>query len=374
MINILMCVDSFEVGGVTEVVKTIYKKIDCSKYHIDFLSMRRLDSEFESEVVRANSKIFYIDLPALNGIPVLNYNIRILSVLNQMKRWNVTLHYDVAHIHAHADIYTVVAKKMKIPNIVIHAHEAIGELGGDKNKSILMRFVQNKRKHLYLKNARWLVGDSLKACKAKFGEPNISDSRIKVIYPPVDSDRFNVIRYSKSDAIIKYNIIEDKLNLIHVGRLSAVKNQFFLIDIIEALRNITDCHLYIVGEGELEVPLHEYINNKGLTDHITMLPADTPPLIYTAMDYSIFPSLSEAFGMVAVESQFMETPCFASTNVPSDVDLGFCYFLSLDKGPKYWAETIYSVSKTADNNPRSNLGKFTVSEFIKGIDEIYDDS
>ena len=48
----------------------------------------------------------------------------------------------------------------------------------------------------------------------------------------------------------------------------------------------------------------------------------------------------DAFGMGAVESQLMGVKCYASSNVPKDVDIGGCEFLDLKLGAKEWARQI----------------------------------
>ena len=75
--------------------------------------------------------------------------------------------------------------------------------------------------------------------------------------------------------------------------------------------------------------------------------------------------------MVAVESQLMGVPCFASTNVPTDVDIGICQFLDLAKGAKYWAEKIRGFGYQTAAIDVQKSKEFMIETLINKLETIY---
>lgn len=60
------------------------------------------------------------------------------------------------------------------------------------------------------------------------------------------------------------------------------------------------------------------------------------------MNAYLFPSLYEGLRIALLEAQAVGLPCFTSSEVSKEVDMGLnlVHFLDLDKGEKYWAEYI----------------------------------
>lgn len=372
MKKILVCVDSFEVGGVTEVIKRIYHNINKNKFQMDFMAVRRLNNDTEKEIVDNGDKIYYLTMPALKSVPYFNYIIRDFYMVKQIKKLIKDEEYVAAYIHAHGNFYLPATKIINIPIRVYHVHEGISDFNGNENKSFITSKLWKKRQKMYNKLSTAKVGDSAKACVAKFGVNTTNDPLMEVLYPSVDMEKFNTSSYNEED-IKCFNINPDSFNMIHVGRLNPVKNQKFLIDILSEIIKIKDSHLHIIGEGDRDKQmLIAYAKEKGVTDKVTFLKGDTSPAIYKAMDCSLLPSFSEAFGMVAVESQLMGVPCFASTNVPTDVDAGICTFLDLEKGAKSWAEAIlhYDYANAKINNEK--IKEFDIKNIVKRLETIFD--
>ena len=369
MKNILVCLNNFDVGGVTAVVSSIYKRIDKNNFKMDFIAMKKNSSEFETEILNNGDKIYYISDCGLKHIPFFNYYIReremirnILDVVGKRK-------YDVVHIHANAEVFLTAAKKMNVQIRILHTHEAVTDFRGNEKKSKLTAMIWNSRLKMYNKLSTVKAGDSLNACKAKFGDAVVNDPRLQIIYPPVDMEKFNPKAYCKDDIIKEFDIDTSFFNMVHVGRLNPVKNQRFMIDVLREINKIKPSRLYIIGDGDLKDKLKAYAKEQGMEDNVIFLPGNTTPGIYTAMDCSLLPSFSEAFGMVAVESQLMGVPCFASDNVPKDVDIGMCSFMELD-APK-WAYNIlnYNYDNAQVNDCKKD--KFSIDTIINQVSRLY---
>ena len=369
MKKILVCLNNFDVGGVTAVVSSIYKRIDKNNFKMDFIAMKKTDSEFETEVLNNGDKIYYINDCGLKRVPFFNYYIREREMIRKISDTVGKSKYDVVHIHANADVFLLAAKKMNVPIRILHTHEAVTDFHGNEKKSKLTAMIWKNRLRMYNKLSTIKAGVSLKACKAKFGETVVNDPKLQIIYPPVDMEKFNPKAYCKDDIIKEFEIDTNFFNMVHVGRLNPVKNQSFMIDILKEINKVKPARLYIIGDGDLKDNLKAYAKEQGMEDSVFFLPGNTTTGIYTVMDCSLLPSFSEAFGMVAVESQLMGVPCFASDNVPEDVNIGMWSFIELD-APK-WADNIlnYNYDNAQVNDCKKD--KFSLDTIINQVSKLY---
>ena len=76
--------------------------------------------------------------------------------------------------------------------------------------------------------------------------------------------------------------------------------------------------------------------------------------------------------MTAVESQIMGVPCFASTNVPKDVDIGMCTFIDIQKGAKYWATKILEYNYNDATVDVEKKNRLDINSIIKTLEKIFD--
>ena len=370
MKKILMFLNSFDVGGVTNVVKEIYRNIDRTKFSMDFVRENKNVNDFDKEILSNGDNIYYYTNCPLNKIPFFNYYKQRKTIAKQILSQIKSERYDVIHIHANAIIGLHVGMKAHIPIRIMHFHEAVPDFGDNINKSKITNSIWKSRQKKYNKWATVNAGDSLNACKIKYGDNVINDPKLCVLYPPIDMEKFNPDKYSRVSAIEEFSIDENSINIIHVGRLNPVKNQKFIIDILKEIIKIKDANLYFVGDGELKMSLIDYAEKLGVLSKVHFLPPNTSPAIYKAMDCSVLPSFSEAFGMVAVESQLMGVPCLASTNVPNDVDIGGCKFLDLSVGLKVWAEQVL-MSVKEHFICTSKKSEFEFKTLISKLEYIY---
>ncbi len=369
MKRILVFLNSFNVGGVTSVVQNIYRGLDKSKFRMDFARKNWNKNEFDEQVFADGNKVYYYEDCKLNKIPFLNYKIQQIKIAKQILKQIKGIHYDAIHIHANPIIGLYIGIKAKIPVRIMHTHEAVPDFGDNINKSWITRLIWKHRQKKYNQWATVKAGDSLKACQIKYGEKVVDDPKLCVLYPVVDREKFNPSTYDEETEVEK-TVDSASFNMIHVGRLLPIKNQMFLIDILEEVNKKRNSELYIVGDGGLKQEILSYAKLKEVEDKVHFFPPNTSPAIYRKMQCSLLPSFSEAFGMVAVESQLMGVPCFASTNVPQDVDIGMCQFVPLSIGAKKWGEQI--LGRNTDLHiKQSQVDQFKSETMVKIVGELY---
>lgn len=362
--------NSFNVGGVTNVVKEIYRGLDRTKFSVDFVRSNVNVNDFDKEVIGNGDKVYYYKPVPLNKIPFYNYYKQRKAIAKQILAQIKGAKYDVIHIHISTIIGLYVAKKAKIPVRILHFHEAVSDFGGKANKSFITKIIWKHRQKKYNKWATVKSGDSLKACAIKYGEKVLKDPKLCVLYPPIDFNRFNPSIYDKESAVKEFCINTSAINLIHVGRLVPVKNQKFIIDVLKELNEVKNAELYFVGDGECKDSLISHAKKLGVIDKVHFLPPNTSPGIYRAMNFSLLPSFSEAFGMVAVESQVMGVPCFASSCVPKDVNVGACEFLDLSLGAKDWAKRILDYKGAKID--KEKVQNFKIENLVEKIEKLYE--
>lgn len=373
MKKILVFVNSFNFGGITSLIQDIYRNLDRSKYRVSFVRPDWNRNAFDEEVLSNGDKVYYIESEKLNRIPLINYIVRTKHMIKKVCKAVGKDQYDVAYIHANAYYAVPSAKKIGIPKIIMHSHEAVSDFNGNEKKSQITNLIWKNRVRMYNRLVDYKLGDSKKACIAKFGENVVSDQNMMVVNPPINMEKFNPSAYSADDIPCEVDTEKNTFNMVHVGRLCAVKNQKFLIDILSEIIKVKDSNLYIVGEGDSDKEmLTQYAMKKGVSEKVTFLKGDTSPAIYKVMNCSLLPSFSEAFGMVAVESQLMGVPCFASTNVPDDVDTGMCSFLDLSLGAKEWATKILEYNYNDARLDIEEKDRFDINNIIKTLEKIFE--
>jgi len=100
---------------------------------------------------------------------------------------------------------------------------------------------------------------------------------------------------------------------LNIGRLVGYKGQRHAV---EALRNVPDAELWLVGTGPLEGELRELADATGVSQRVRFwgnVPDHQLPALLHACDVFLFPSITpnEAFGLVLVEAMACSKPLLA---------------------------------------------------------------
>ena len=100
--------------------------------------------------------------------------------------------------------------------------------------------------------------------------------------------------------------------MTNVGRLSTIKNQTVLLDV---LAHLPEFHLVLIGDGELRTELTERAVRLRVADrlHIVGEVAHQNVVnLVAASDVFVFPSRSESMGLAVIEAMMCGTPIVAS--------------------------------------------------------------
>lgn len=291
---------------------------------------------------------------------------------NKQKYSAIHFHYDSL-----AKPYAIlIAKFLGYDNIIIHSHSSynhrimnssIGKTMHSIGKKVINRF-----------NFKY-VACSDKAAGWFFNNYNI-ENNIIIAKNGVDTNKFkfseNIRRNLRSD----FNIDNKTIVYGHIGRFDQAKNHEFLINVFyEILKNQSQSKLLLVGIGPERDNIKNKVKELGIQKNVYFLGLrnDVEKLMQT-IDVIIFPSKYEGLPLTIVEAQTSGVVCFLSDTITKDlVATKNIYYLSLNKTPKDWANTIETIYGQDRLNNRQkaftevlNAG-FDIEDSAKKILELY---
>lgn len=160
-----------------------------------------------------------------------------------------------------------------------------------------------------------------------------------------------------------------------MGRFSEQKNPLFIVEVLKELKKIRkDFHFDWIGDGQMKLEVEEMAIRKGLQEEISFLGIRNDiNLLLCKSEYFLFPSLFEGLPITLLEAQCCGLECFVSDTVSREVDLGLCYYLSLEKGPKEWAQYISDKidKKSSCILNKKKLELFDVKNTVRRLEKIY---
>lgn len=346
-------------GGVQSIILNWYRNIDRSKVQFDFITIGENNGlTYIDEIIYLGGKVYYSNFDRI--INYKKFSKDLSSVIGNNSNYS-GIH---CHISFKNFVALYVAKKNKIPIRISHSHEAAINLQNN---------IFSKIKKSILKLVIYIVSSHQVGCSNIANKYLHLNCKKNIIL-------LNALDYSVYNSSNVYfdeiHLLRKKVLLAQVGRLEEVKNHEFTLYVLkELIERKIDAHLIINGEGKRK----EYIVKRskviGCYNNITFIPfIKEVNKIYNSVDIVLIPSFHEAFSMVAIEAQASNRLCFASNNVPieTDFNLGLIQYLSLEKGPAYWAEKIIeSLTEKIKINKINYNSKFEVKNIVEKLTHIY---
>lgn len=317
-------------GGVEMVVFNYYRAIDKKKVQFDFYYDADSTVDPPDDIVKMGAK--FIKIPPYQDL--FNY-------LKVLEKHFIENKYIIVHSHINTlSLFPLFAAwKCNIPVRIAHNHSVpCGESFRRKSlKCFLSCFAKVFPTDYF--------ACSEKAGKWLFGKKNFNDGRVLVIKNAVDFDRF---RPNKKviDSLKKSLDIEKKLVIGHVGRFTFAKNHKYLIDIFKKISEIRkDSVLLLVGDGEMNVQIHQWVEENDLADKVIFVGKVTnPEYYYRLADVIVLPSIFEGLSLATIESQIAGTPVVVSTAIPKEAIISDgCLRLSLKEDK--WVDSILEYAE-----------------------------
>ena len=216
--------------------------------------------------------------------------------------------------------------------------------------------------------------------KNKLIKSGVKKNIIKTINTAVNEEVF----IKNIDSCKIQNKYNNKKILLFVGRFVKAKNLFFLLEVINKLKEKrNDFILLLIGEGEEKDKLNKFIQENNLNNFVNILESKTHEelaLYYNAAYLLLLLSTNESFGKVIIEAGFTNTPTLSSKSLgPQDIikDNINGYLVEINNLDQTLNKLNYlldnenlvkQVGKEAKNN---FLLKYSQKETYKKVDELW---
>lgn len=322
-------------GGIESIIINIIKYIDKSKYQFDFIFSSNKKCKFINDIEIHGGQIFNVT-PWGKNPQMYKRDLQSIFKLNK--------NYDFVWINtSSASIITLqkIAKKYTNAKIIVHSHgTSLESVGFIKKTLLLILHKLNYKKFIQLTDLQFAC--SVEAANWLFG--NQYEKETHIINNAIESKEY-IFNYNIRDVYRKELGLLDKFVLIHVGRITKVKNHSFLIEIFREInKRNPDSRLIIVGDGDMEKDTRTRVKYSNLEDKVLFMgPRDDISNLLMAADLFVLPSFSEGLPLVTIEAQASGLKSIVSSVVPIEAKItNLVEFCSLDQSAEYWAKVILS--------------------------------
>lgn len=156
---------------------------------------------------------------------------------------------------------------------------------------------------------------------------------------------------------------DDKTILLSIGNFIELKNLGKLIDLV---KNLDNCILILLGEGELKKEFQAKIMRYEIQDKVKLVSrkeGDALKMYFKASDMFIFPSKRDTFGYVVVEALASGLPVICSKNAGAStlIEQGENGFI-IDPNKSFTNEILKVINNLPDisENARNSISTYTL--------------
>lgn len=357
-IKVLILCASLKIGGAEKVAQSIALCAPEEEFEFHYLVFHEDSGQYEAELIQKGCRIHRLPEPSDNYF----------HFVRELSRLIRTHNFHVVHAHTmfNCGLVMLIAKLRGVPVRITHSHSAL--ING---RSIVKTVYEALMRFLILTCSTDLVSCGIQAGNRLFGEKAFQ-KRGQLILNGVDVSRFRFHEESRCRIRSERNL-GSSFVLGHVGHLSEVKNQSFLIRLMPGiLQHRPDAVLLLLGDGEDRPMLEKLVKELALEQHVVFTGNVFNVEDYlSAMDVFVFPSLFEGMPLSLLEVQANGLPCVVSDSVPGDVFVtDLVHPLSLEEPDHAWIRQILSIRRT---DPGQYCRQLTDSEFSteNGMEKIY---
>lgn len=270
------------------------------------------------------------------------------------------LQYPTDYVAVYNKLYRLI--KDESPEAIISFLPLANIMAGIIGKKLMIKYriaSQRNPPYIYGKVVRYLdkyIGSrnyyTSNVCNSQagmeaFGQyPKSYKKHLSVINNCVEKPNFSV---TVSDAKKNFNIPEDKIILVCVGRLHEQKNHHLLV---KTMKYIDNAILYFAGDGPLFDSIKLLIEKEGVRDKIILLgdlDRQNVQLLLRASDIFLIPSIYEGLSNSLIEAMSYGLPIIFS-NIPS-----FTTFLKNEHNNEYAGVLVDNFDEIAWSNSIQNL-------------------
>lgn len=350
---------ALDIGGAQAVGANIAKFSDDSFYFC-YLVFGDEVGEYEADIIARGNTVLHWPAPSNNFL-------RFLSDLVKLMRREK---FDAVHCHTmfNCGIMMLAAKIAGVPGRISHSHTIKEEC----NETLI-----RKAYRWFMRKLIHLCGNEFLACGVEAGNVLYGEKwftrKGKVIPNGIDTAQYRFSGENREKIRRLYGV-EDQTVIGHVGHYVGVKNQTFLISLMQRIRRLhPQTTLLLFGEGEDRAKLEEEIKQQGVQDCVRLMGnVSNIGQVLSAFDVFVFPSLFEGTPLALIEAQANGLPCIISDAIPVDACLTEdIKRLSLSEEPEQWVEAIVSA-KRVDSEDKTELLLRKYEDVRDSMDRLYE--
>ncbi len=333
MKRLLCLLSGMNAGGAETFLMKIYRKLDKSKYQMDFCINISEQCFYEEEIVAMGGRIY--------RIPSKSENLKeFKSQLSKIIRENKYQYVMRVTSSAMGFLDLKIAKKAGAKVCVARSSNASD---GGGLKAFAAHYLGRL---LFSKYVDVKIAPSDLAAKYTFGKKEYEKGRVNILHNAVDLDSFYFDEEARRQIRKEFKISDDVKVFGHIGRFTEQKNHEFLVEIFDRIhKKDSSAMLLLVGTGSLENKIHTKVRALGLKDNVifTGVRNDIPKLL-SAMDAFVFPSFFEGMPNTVIEAQACGLSCVIADTITKEADItGIVQYLPIGDAD-LWAETAIRAS------------------------------
>lgn len=265
-------------------------------------------------------------------------------------------HYPIVHIDidiaGKALLYAIPAK-LSGSKVVVHSHST----GIDGDHRFLKGLV-----HRIGRQVLPIFTDGYLACSqnaARWMFPKRKWKDAFVLFNGTDLSHFYYDREVRNQCRAKLGV-KNQLIIGNIGKICRNKNQIFLVEILNALKNRgIDAILLLIGSGspEWKQKICDMAKEYHLSDHVRLLGvrSDTNELL-NAMDIYICPSFIEGAPITLYEAQATGLPCIMTNTISEESIIStWLYKASLEDSAEHWCDLILHMIRTFEKGREDRI-------------------
>ncbi len=358
-IRVMFFISSLEGGGAERVMVNILSHIDKKRIEPILVLLYPFENSPYREFLSEDVKVAVVKRKSDNALEILKQLVAFMKVVHKQKP------QAILSMLTHNNIMAILAGMIFRIRTIICEHIPLSEVIKTKEgKKILIFPVRPLVKILYrFANRIITVSEGIKSdLVEKF---NISDSKIKAIYNPINFERINKI----SADTVEHPFFEDYVPIvIAIGRLAEQKNFTMLIRAFGRTVTKLDARLIILGEGPERAILERLIVALGLSEKVSLVGFQSNPYSFLSnSDVFVLSSLYEGLPMVILEAMACGLPVISTDckSGPREILKNGRYGLLVPVGDEVaLSEGILKLLKEGELRERlARLGKERAMEF-----------
>lgn len=334
-LKILIVAGAMDVGGIENQLMHLLRRCDKDRFQIDFTTTMA-EPHYRGEILALGGGLHQI--PGTHSAGLIPYCLGLWKVMREGR-------YDIIHSHElfHSGIVLFLAKLAGIPHRFVHAHNWDDGDGTGRKRSAL-RTVYNAVMRFFINR----FSTCRIACSTLAGKFLYGKKDFHLLFNSVDTGKF-LEHYHDAET---GEFCDDWTNVLHVGRVTAVKNQRFLVDVAGELRRRGKKYrILCAGSGDegYQAQVENAIRENALEDHIRLIGVrrDIDVLMRKSAAF-VLPSKYEGMPLVLIEAQASGLSCVSADTFSREVDFGIgtVRWLPAEADASRWADAIEAAVNT----------------------------